>query len=67
METDAEACKYSWSRISAIELIPVDGPKPKPTDEEIKDATVDLGCGESRQFGLCEASDKVENCIYENL
>jgi hypothetical protein len=29
---DGEACKYSWSRLSAIEIIPEDKPKEELTD-----------------------------------
>jgi hypothetical protein len=28
---DAEACKYSWSRISALEIVPLEAPKEAPT------------------------------------
>jgi len=44
---DGDACKYSWSRISAIEVIPYAKPLTHSKDEA-NDSTVNLGCGEAR-------------------
>lgn len=58
-------CKYSWSRISALEFSKVER---APAAAETKPAqTVDTGCGEAVKGGRCVESEDVENCLFSDF
>lgn len=64
---DQNFCKYSWTRISSLQIIQVFEVDEDPDDRNIKEETKHLGCGEAYEGGRCNADSNVQDCIFDDL